>query len=80
MLLSVYPAGEVEIAGASSEDLCDAIAGRGVSRPILVNDRSGVEEVLQGIVQDQDILLVLGAGDIGQLGPDLIRDYGVQIH
>ena len=80
VLLSVYPAGESEIAGASSEDLCDAIEARGLKRPLLVMDRSGVREVLKDIVQDQDILLILGAGDVGSLGPELIRDYGIQVH
>jgi UDP-N-acetylmuramate--alanine ligase len=80
VLLSVYPAGEAEITGASSRDLCDAIEARGLKRPLLVMERTGVRDALQEIVQDQDILLLLGAGDIGTLGPELIRDCGIQVH
>jgi UDP-N-acetylmuramate--alanine ligase len=80
VLLSVYPAGEAELAGSSSDDLCNAIEAKGVGRPLLLKDRSAITEVLNGIAQDQDILLILGAGDVGQLGPELIRDYSSQVH
>ena len=80
VLLSVYPAGESEIAGAGSDDICDAIEARGLKRPLLIEDRSDVRESLNSIAKDKDILLILGAGDIGHLGPELVRDHGTQVH
>lgn len=76
LLLEVYPAGEVPIAGADSRSLCRAIRQRGQVEPIFVENREGITSLLARNVRDHDILVVLGAGDIGALAPVLMQQYG----
>lgn len=65
VLLEVYPAGESPIAGADGRALARAIRNRGQVDPVFVEDIDDVPQVLPGVLQDGDILLTLGAGNIG---------------
>ena len=76
LLLEVYPAGESPIAGADSRSLCRAIRQRGHMEPIFVENREEITTLLARNVRDNDILLVLGAGDIGALAPLFMQQYG----
>ncbi len=80
ILLNVYPAGEKYIAGADSRSLCDAIKIRDGGKPLLIEDRESLTSVLPDLVADKSILLIMGAGDIGNLGTELISHYGKTIH
>src|SRR5690606_18943541 len=66
VLTEVYPAGEAPIAGADARSLARAIRTRGRIDPIVVNGPGELASVLPDILQDGDLLLVMGAGDIGQ--------------
>jgi len=44
--------------------------------PIFVENREEINSLLAGNVRDNDILVVLGAGDIGVLAPLLMQQYG----
>ncbi|MCY3769504.1 MAG: UDP-N-acetylmuramate--L-alanine ligase [Gammaproteobacteria bacterium] len=65
VVTEVYPAGENMIAGADGRSLCRAIRKRG-SDPVFVPSLGELKSVLPCLVQDGDILLTLGAGDIGR--------------
>lgn len=67
ILLDVYSAGEVAIEGADSQSLAKAIRSRGVVEPIVVSDQRQLAAVLAGVMENADILLMQGAGDIGRL-------------
>lgn len=67
LLLEIYSAGETPIPGIDSRALCRAIRGRGQLEPIYVPDVDSVQEVLSNIIQDGDIVLLQGAGNVGQL-------------
>ena len=71
LLCPVYPAGEEPIAGADSQALAGAIRARGDLEPILLSKLDDLPEILAEIVADNDILALLGAGDIGTLAADL---------
>ncbi len=77
LLTEVYAAGETVIAGADGRSLSGAIRTRGQVNPIFVEQVSDLPEVLRGLLQDGDIVLTLGAGDIGvvaaQLPTELIQ-------
>jgi UDP-N-acetylmuramate--alanine ligase len=75
LLLHVYPAGEQRIAGADSPSLYNAIAAQGTVQAVLVESRADLMSVLPGVLMDKDILLIMGAGDIGLLGGELINRY-----
>ena len=66
ILLDVYAAGESPIDGADSQALANAIRSRGVVDPIVVSDQRHLAAVLTSVLEDGDILLMQGAGDIGR--------------
>jgi UDP-N-acetylmuramate--alanine ligase len=78
-LLDVYPAGEEPLAGADSRSLCRAIRLRGQVDPLFIEQRDDLFEVMSGLIREDDILLILGAGDIGSLAPQLYERFGGQI-
>ncbi len=65
LLLEVYAAGESPIAGADARTLCRAIRTRGQVDPIFVASAEQLAATLSGVIQDGDVVLTLGAGDIG---------------
>ena len=67
VLSEVYPAGEAPIAGADSKALARAIRARGRNEPVVVSDVAELPRVLPDVLQDGDLLLVMGAGDIGHI-------------
>ena len=69
VLTEVYAAGETLIAGADGRSLCRGIRARGKVNPVFVETASELCDFLPGILADGDILLVLGAGDIGTVAP-----------
>lgn len=71
VMLEVYPAGEAPIGGADGRTLCRAIRARGRVDPVFVEKLAGVSDMLSGVLADGDVLLVLGAGDVGNLAPEL---------
>lgn len=80
LMLEVYSAGEDVIPGADSRSLCRAIRLRGHVDPILVEDRDDISNLLGGIVSDGDIVLVLGAGNVGQIAKELKAGITVGAH
>ncbi len=80
ILLDVYPAGETAIPGADSRALSRSIRMRGKLDPLYVEKREELQTMLPNIVQDNDILIMLGAGDIGILSRELHDLYSGQIH
>jgi UDP-N-acetylmuramate--alanine ligase len=71
ILLDVYAAGEVLIPGADGRALCRAIRVRGQVDPVFVEDKSELISILATIVRENDVLLTIGAGNVGQLASDL---------
>ena len=65
VLTEVYPAGEAPIAGADAKALARAIRTRGRVDPIVVGSAGELGGVLPDVLQDGDLLLLMGAGDIG---------------
>ncbi|MEL7185759.1 MAG: UDP-N-acetylmuramate--L-alanine ligase [Pseudomonadota bacterium] len=77
VLLDVYAAGEEPIANADGRAMARAIRSRASVEPIFVESLDDVADVLQGVLADGDLVLTMGAGDIGayaQTLPDLLRN------
>ena len=70
LLLEVYSAGEDIISGADSRTLCRAIRNRGKVDPIFAEDQTALEAVIGDVLEDGDMLLMQGAGNIGALAKD----------
>jgi len=79
ILLDVYPAGEAKIEGADAQALAKAIRSRGVLEPIVVSDQKQLAAVLGGVLQDHDVLLMQGAGDIGRLAAALAESESLEV-
>jgi UDP-N-acetylmuramate--alanine ligase len=75
VLLEVYAAGEEPIAGADGRAMARAIRSRGSVEPVFVETLDDLQPVLLDLLEDGDLLLTMGAGDIGAYAaglPELI--------
>lgn len=64
IVTEVYAAGEKPIAGATGEALASAIRAHGHHHVHYVADKTQVAATLRGLVEPNDIVIALGAGDI----------------
>ncbi len=71
VLTEVYPAGEAPIAGADAKSLARAIRARGRIDPVVINGANELSALLPDVLQDGDLLLLMGAGDIGYAAQNL---------
>jgi UDP-N-acetylmuramate--alanine ligase len=71
LLTEVYPAGEAPIPGADGRALTRAVRARGQITPVFVDPLRELPSVLAGLVRPGDIVLLLGAGDIGGMAAAL---------
>lgn len=79
VLAEVYAAGEAVIAGADGRSLCRAIRARGSVDPVFVEQVEDASAVLQDLLQDQDLLLTMGAGNVGVMASAFAAHYGGQV-
>jgi UDP-N-acetylmuramate--alanine ligase len=71
LVTEVYAAGEAPIAGADGRAICRAVRTRGRVEPIFIERVDDLAESLRGILHDGDVLLTMGAGNIGAVAQDL---------
>jgi len=65
LLTEVYAAGEEPISGVDGRALSRAVRARGQVTPVFVEPLAELPEVLRAQLRDGDIVLLMGAGDIG---------------
>ncbi|MFC1524045.1 UDP-N-acetylmuramate--L-alanine ligase [Thermodesulfobacteriota bacterium] len=70
----VYAAGEKPIDGVNSEGLVDGIRKHGHRNVHLIEDVSSLPGAVQEIVQQDDVILTLGAGNIVRTGEQLLKN------
>jgi UDP-N-acetylmuramate--alanine ligase len=75
LITEVYAAGEAPISGADGRALCRAIRARG-GNPIFVDNVHDLPAVLGETLCANDLLLTLGAGNIGQVAASLPQRLG----
>jgi UDP-N-acetylmuramate--alanine ligase len=75
VLTDIYAAGEEPIDGIDSGALCQSIRARGRVNPVLVSDAHDLPIELPAMLEDGDLVLMLGAGDIGHVA-ETIRQKG----
>lgn len=71
LLLEVYAAGEAPIAGADGRAIARAVRSRGGVEPVFVESLDKLPAALDGLLKDGDLLLTMGAGDIGAFATGL---------
>ncbi len=77
VLLDVYAAGEEPIAGADGRAMARAVRTRGSVEPVFVESLDDLQPVLMDLIEDGDLVLTMGAGDIGAYAaglPELLSD------
>ena len=67
ILLNIYAANEPSINTISSSTLADSIRRRSSIDPIVVKDISEIVEILPNVVNKNDVILTLGAGDVNKI-------------
>lgn len=67
LLLEVYSAGEQKIAGADGRSLSRAIRARGEVNPVFVEKPEDLVDALKNVIQEGDVILTQGAGNVGAL-------------
>jgi UDP-N-acetylmuramate--alanine ligase len=68
ILLDIYAAAETPIPGVSSAQLYEGIKEHGHRHVYYLSERDEIVPFLRRYLQDHDILLTLGAGDVWQIG------------
>jgi UDP-N-acetylmuramate--alanine ligase len=71
ILMDVYSAGESRIPGADGRALSRAIRVRGQVDPVFVENWEELPQLLAGILKNDDVLLTMGAGNVGQIAMQL---------
>jgi len=71
VLLDVYAAGEEPIPGADGRSMARAVRTRGAVEPVFVENLDDLAGVLGGVLNDGDLVLTMGAGDIGAYAQSL---------
>ena len=71
----VYPAREEKIEGVSGELIANAAKSFGHKNVIYIADKEELASTLLDIVENNDILVTLGAGDIWKYGEDFVAKY-----
>jgi UDP-N-acetylmuramate--alanine ligase len=73
IVMDIYAAGEAPIPGVHATDLAEGIAAHGHREVLYMDsDRAGILNYLCESTRPGDLVLTLGAGDVGQLGAELL--------
>jgi UDP-N-acetylmuramate--alanine ligase len=79
-VMDVYSASEPVIPGVTGEDLAEGIAAHGHRRVSYVgSDRARILDHVCEVVRPGDLVLTLGAGDVSQIGPELLRRLSAEL-
>ena len=78
ILLDVFAAGEAPIAGADGRAIARAVRSRGSVEPVFVETLDALEPVLKDVLRDGDLVLTMGAGDIGAFAAELPQRLAVK--
>lgn len=75
ILLDIYPANELPIRNINATTLAHAIRALNLVQPIVLKNTDDALLMLPKIIQKDDLLLTLGAGNIDKLAKALIQQY-----
>ncbi|MDP2224575.1 UDP-N-acetylmuramate--L-alanine ligase [Nitrosomonas sp.] len=73
LLTEVYPAGEDPIVAADSKSLARSIRVQGKVEPIYIKEVDDLSQAILDVVQDGDVVLVMGAGSVAKIAPHIAQ-------
>ena len=74
VLTEVYPAGETPIVAADGRALARAVRVAGHVEPVFVEHVNDLSATVRSLAQEDDVVLVMGAGSIGQVAARIAED------
>ena len=72
ILTNIYPASEKAIEGINSKIIYDLIVKKG-HKSVHLLPREKITDHLLKVIKPKDMILVLGAGDIGEVSDELVK-------
>ena len=75
LLCEVYAAGEAPIEGADGRALARGIRVRGAVEPVFLKSVQEVPRALDAVLKNGDLVLTLGAGDVGTVPALLLQHF-----
>ena len=76
LVTEVYAAGEKPIKDADGRAICRAVRSRGRIEPVFVEKVEQLHESLAQLIENDDVVLVMGAGHIGAVAHELPAQLG----
>jgi UDP-N-acetylmuramate--alanine ligase len=74
IVMDIYAAGEAPIPGVTAGDLAEGIRAHGHRHVAYFGgDRARIIDHLRAVLRPGDIVLTQGAGDVSQLGPEILK-------
>jgi UDP-N-acetylmuramate--alanine ligase len=73
LVLPVYAASETETHGMSSSVICDSLRSLGAKDAHTVSDSEALFSVLEHVLEDGDVVLFMGAGNVGRIVKQFIE-------
>ncbi len=73
LLTEVYPAGEDPIVAADSKSLARSIRVQGKVEPIYIEEVDDLPAAILDVVQDGDVVLVMGSGSVAKVAPHIAQ-------
>jgi UDP-N-acetylmuramate--alanine ligase len=70
VLMDVYAAGEAPLTAFDSKALLQSLRLLGRKESVHVEDRQQLDDVMPNLLIEDDVVLVMGAGDVGQISKD----------
>ena len=71
LVTEVYAAGEQPVANADGRAVCRAVRSRGRVEPVFVEDVRELAAALSGVIEDGDLVVTMGAGNISAVAHGL---------
>ncbi|MBV6418140.1 MAG: UDP-N-acetylmuramate--L-alanine ligase [Steroidobacteraceae bacterium] len=71
LVTDIYAAGEAPIAGADGRAICRAVRSRGQVEPVFVDKVDDLPQALAAVVQPDDVIVMMGAGNISAIAHEL---------
>lgn len=69
IVTDIYPAGEEEIEGVSAKILVEKMG----EKAIYISEQSHIPSYIEGLIEKEDVIVTMGAGDIWKVAQRLIR-------
>lgn len=78
VLTDIYSAGEAPIAGIDTRSLARAVRAHHKVEPVFIADKHAInQQLFDNLLQDNDVVIYFGAGDIGRLAKEMAEEYGL---